>query len=230
VAHPILEKYEVPATLYVATRFISSNFLIWTDELERIIVGNSFTMPKKLQLSAEVLIDFSSSKSKMLSLKSAKKFLKTLPPKERDFLINDLAARLHGKHDLYQNSQLHDFLDWEQVRFLKNSTLWEIGAHTLSHNSLGTLSKFDGEMEILESMQQVCGEVGVTFPPLFAYPEGQNFDIPIYAVDILQGSGLSTAPSAISGTNQLPFDSRDGFYRLRRYLVGFENIEFPWQL
>jgi peptidoglycan/xylan/chitin deacetylase (PgdA/CDA1 family) len=166
--------------------------------------------------------------SKIQSLKSLKKVLKMFIPKKRNAAISKFSKHLDTDYGESRIPLLHDFLNWEQIRFMSKTDIWEIGAHTLSHNSLGTLSEADGKREIMGSMLKVSNEVRLSHPPLFSYPEGQEFDLPSYAVKTLQESGLHSAPSAIPGLNEMPFSSSESFFRLRRYMVGFEDLPFPW--
>jgi hypothetical protein len=54
--------------------------------------------------------------------------------------------------------------------------------------------------------------------------------MPSYAVETLKDSGLHSAPSAIPGFNDMTLFSSESFFRLRRYMVGFEDLPFPWLL
>lgn len=227
VAHPILQKYNLPATLYVATHFISRTSLIWTDELERLILEASPIPPRKL-FEGKIEIDLTNRESRLKTLSSAKRLLKSLHPCKRKATLDLLAASLSSHANEVRHPSLHDFLDWEQLRVMKNSGVWEVGAHTQSHNSLGLLSVSEGRYEIVDSMNKVAEELGGNHPPLFSYPEGQERDMPEYAIDTLKKLGLSSAPSAIYGMNEMPFTSSINYLKLRRYMVGFEGLAFPW--
>lgn len=229
VAHPVIQKYEVPATLYVATNFISKKRLIWTDELERLIL-EAPPIPSLITLNEEINIDLSTFESRQLSLKRVKGKFKLFSPSRRDLAMRTLAESLQFEADGIRHPTLHNFLDWEQLRFMKNSGLWEIGAHTMNHNSLGSLPSRKGKEEIVGSMKKVAQELGGTYPPLFSYPEGKKQDIPPYAINVLKKLGLSTAPSAIDGINEIPFKSPTDYFRLLRCMVGFEGLIFPWQM
>jgi peptidoglycan/xylan/chitin deacetylase (PgdA/CDA1 family) len=229
IAHPVIQKYEVPATLYVATNFISTKSLIWTDELERLIL-EAPPIPRSITLNSEIIIDLSTLESRQLTLKRVKGKFKSFSPSRRDLAMKTLAESLQFEADEVRHPTLHDFLDWEQLRFMKTSGLWEIGAHTMNHNSLGLLPSREVKEEIVGSMKKVNQELGGTYPPLFSYPEGKKQDIPSYAIDVLKRVGLSTAPSAIGGINEIPFNCPTDYFNLLRNMVGFEGLSFPWQI
>lgn len=230
IAHPVLERFGVPATLYVSTNFISNSSLIWTDELERMILESPTDTPNFSCSLTGAIVDFSSTESKVRSLKSLKRVLKRLIPKQRNAALQQFSQHIHSDYAKSRIPLLHDFLDWDQIRWMSKTGIWEIGAHTLSHNSLGTLSEADGKSEIMCSMSKVRHELGLSHPPLFSYPEGQELDMPSYAVKTLKDSGLHSAPSAIPGFNDMTLSSSESFFRLRRYMVGFEDLPFPWLL
>ena len=112
---------------------------------------------------------------------------------------------------------------------MKSSNTWDVGAHTVDHFSVGTLSPSAGITQIKNSIDKISKELKSDELPLFSFPEGQSFDMPVYAVKYLRNLGFKTAPSAISGKNFLSKLSNAKPMRLRRYLVGFEGLDFPWQ-
>lgn len=229
IAHPILQKYEVPATLYVATNFISGSRLIWTDELERLILEAS-TMPLTRLLNDEITVDLSTQERRYQTLKCVKKKLKSFSPIRRISIMRMLTESLRFEHELVRYPGLHNFLNWEHLKIMQNSGLWEIGAHTMSHNSLGSLLDHEVRYEIFGSIQKVTQELRGGYPPLFSYPEGQDRDIPSSAINILKESGLHSAPSAIEGMNLLSSEYATDYFKLHRYMVGFDGIAFPWRI
>lgn len=229
VAHPILQKYGVPATIYVATNFISMPRLIWTDELEILFLeASSRTLTNNL--NGDIAIDLSNRESRYRTLKSVKKTLKAYPPSKREALMAMLKVTLEIEAKEVRKPSLHNFLEWEHLKYMQNSGLWEVGAHTLNHDSLGTISNNDIKSEIIGSILKVSQEIGGRHTPLFSYPEGQEGDIPSLAIDTLKDLGLNSAPSAIYGKNQLPFKCSSEYFKLRRCMVGFEGLIFPWRM
>lgn len=228
-AHPIIQKYEVPATIYVATNYISGSHLIWTDELERLMLEAS-PMPLTKLLNDEITVDLSTKERRYNTLKCVKKNLKSSPPSRRASVMKMLTKLLRFEDEPVRHPSLHNFLNWEHLKVMQNSGLWEVGAHTMSHNSLGLLLDHEVKQEIVGSILKVTQELRGKYPPLFSYPEGQDQDIPSYAINILKESGLHSAPSAIEGMNSFSSDYATDFFRLRRDMVGFEGIAFPWQM
>jgi peptidoglycan/xylan/chitin deacetylase (PgdA/CDA1 family) len=227
-AHGILENLSVPATIYLSTGYIGMNRLIWSDEVELAVLSLPFEK-FKIKLDQEILFDSSTVEKRIVALNQIKKVLKKSPPKVIASVISELTV--HNKNYRARvTPDLHSFLDWDEVRFMKSSKIWEIGAHTVDHYSLGTVSSRVGIAQIKDSIFKLSQEVETSDLPLFSYPEGQNFDIPSYAVDCLNSLGIKSSPSAIAGKNMISrFRTKRAMF-LKRYLVGFENLDFPWKL
>ena len=229
IAHKVLTNYGVSATIYLATGFISRTKLIWTDSLERIILEAPIDTPS-FSIGPKICLQFFSRKLKECSLQKVKKELKSCSPYKRMILLKKIEQIIGQEIKGIRHNEIHNFLTWDQVRYMKNSGIWEIGAHTVHHHSLGSLGFLRGQQEIRKSLVRVAKETKSSEVPLFSYPEGQSKDIPKYAIDYLRKMGLKSAPSAEPGQNLLPFEEADNYLRLRRILVGFENTPFPWNL
>ena len=64
------------------------------------------------------------------------------------------------------------YLDWAQIREMTKTGLIEIGAHTINHANLASLSPADQTKEILDSKTIIENELGVKITT-FAYPYGR---------------------------------------------------------
>lgn len=64
------------------------------------------------------------------------------------------------------------YMNQEELRVLSRHTLWKIGAHSVSHNSLYSWVQEDLEHEITESKIWLSELTGYT-PDAFAYPQGK---------------------------------------------------------
>lgn len=227
-ADPILMEFGAKATIYLATNYIGTGRLMWSDEIELTVL----TMPIdqfKVKLDKEIYFDISTIEKRYTALKVIKNYLKESSPRKIVAVLQDLTI-LAPDSVRAINYDLHSFLSWDDVRSMNSSTIWEIGAHTLDHYSLGVLSPTLGIEQIKQSMNKVRQELNIDGVPLFSYPEGREFDMPLYAVKYLKNIGLRTAPSALAGRNILSKFSTKRAMRLKRYLVGFESLSFPWQL
>ena len=73
--------------------------------------------------------------------------------------------------DLVKSKQNSLTLSWDDVRFLQESGVFEIGSHTITHRDLDKLSDDQLQRELRESRRIIFEKVGVT-PDILAYPNG----------------------------------------------------------
>jgi len=181
VAQPILAKYQIPATVYVATGFSSGNNM-WNDRLIHLF---SASERLSLQLDDEqvALGDWHDRRSKAaIWLKK----LKYLP----------VAERLAKIDQFYQQNKATEqaalMMSPEQIKQLSDCGI-TIGAHTVNHPILKVLSSAQQQEEISTSKQQL--ESWLNKPVRhFAYPNGaEGVDFDDTAVELAQQSGFTSA-------------------------------------
>ena len=228
IAHPILEKYGLKATIYLATGYINSPKIMWSDRLELALVQSKIT-EFEIMLDKIHSFDISKLTYKLDTLKTIKNYIKKANSDINIKILDEIDQKLEIDKSIIIPT-IHKFLEWDEIRFMNSSGVWDIGAHTENHYSLGTLQKRVGVKEIINSLLKVKTELSSDVLPLFSYPEGHNFDIPNYAVKFLRSIGLKTAPSANPGRNHINRFSNYKAMKLKRFLVGFEKLDFPWDL
>lgn len=88
-------------------------------------------------------------------------------------------------------------MDWWQIEEIYQSGLVEIGAHSISHPSLGAMSKESARREIEISKSEI--EKHLEIPVYsFAYPNG-SFNQE--TTDLVKNAGYTSAVTTIEGTN-----------------------------
>ena len=90
------------------------------------------------------------------------------------------------------------YLDWAQIREMTKSGLIEIGAHTINHANLASLSPADQTKEILDSKTIIENELGVKITT-FAYPYGRYNQA---TIDIALKADFKSAVTTVSGMSQ----------------------------
>ncbi|GAA0369664.1 polysaccharide deacetylase family protein [Bowmanella denitrificans] len=159
VAEPILRKYSVPATVFVATGF-SGGENMWND---RIIHMFSDQDRDVLELEGEQVVLGAWPQRRQLASHWLKK-VKYLPFQQR---LNWISEHYQRNRIV---SQAPLMMTPEQVRSLR-SNLVTIGAHTVNHPILKTLSPEQQQNEIYHSKQTL--EDWLQHPvEHFAYPNG----------------------------------------------------------
>ena len=111
-------------------------------------------------------------------------------------------------------------MTWDQIREMSLNKI-SIGAHTISHRSLPTLTPAQVRSELLESKtrleQQLCQPIR-----FFAYPFGAFRDINSAIIQAVQESGYTCAVTSLSGTNR----NSTNPYTLRRTEI--EVVDGIW--
>lgn len=211
-AKPILEKYNVPATFYLTTRFTAEKKSFWWDELEQLILATP-VLPEKIDLRiGDDSFAADLGPAHILSHDAEKEI------REWHYGHPLYNARLQLFYDLWAAirplsireqhrvmQELHTWvntsinlpalMDESQVRELSNSSLFEIGAHTVNHPALGHLSPEDQRYEIQES--RLILESIVNKPIAgFAYPYGNLNE---HTPGIMQKLGFDYAASTREG-------------------------------
>jgi peptidoglycan/xylan/chitin deacetylase (PgdA/CDA1 family) len=131
--------------------------------------------------------------------------MKDLPAAERE-------RRLAGM-SVPASAKTFPMMTWSHVNALRKSG-FEIGAHTVSHVSLGREEDAVLEAEIAGSIRHVAEMTGER-PVLFAYPYGRPVDLSERALACLREQGCIGAVTTSQGMNR----PGDHVLRLKRFNV-----------
>jgi peptidoglycan/xylan/chitin deacetylase (PgdA/CDA1 family) len=99
--------------------------------------------------------------------------------------------------DLVESKQNPLTLNWDDVRFLKESGVFEIGSHTVTHSDLNKLSDDQLQRELKDSQRIIFEKIGVTTEVL-AYPNGV-FDERV--IKTMKNLGYKAGFTVIKGGN-----------------------------
>ena len=201
-AKPLLEKYEVPATFFIATDSIDSLSEFWWDDLERAILQPS-KLPNFLQLRVQgrsyEWLNTNSDERQHVYM-DIHRILQALSVSDRDQLMTDLFAWAEVEP---MGRREYQPLTTAELIQLAQSELVDIGAHTVTHPSLPLISQTDQYAEIAGSRKKLEGILRNRVNS-FSYPYG-NFTPE--TVDIVKTAGFEVALTAESnlvevGSNQ----------------------------
>jgi peptidoglycan/xylan/chitin deacetylase (PgdA/CDA1 family) len=204
LAFPILQKYQVPATVFLVTGLIGTSGIPWPEQLYC-----------SLSNTVQTEIDFDSSKialsneeDKSRAYRRISTVLKSLPVelKEETFekLLQDLNPTISSSSDAIS------MLKWEDVEFLQASGLISFGSHTHTHPILSRCPISRQREELLKSRDMLLEHLDNA--DLFAYPNGTKSDFTGDTKRLLAELGYKCALSAIRGVNSSTSDP----YELRR--------------
>jgi len=190
-ALPILNELNVPATIYVITKFFENDFSIWWCELQDYIWQNSenikFTYnEKKYDFSIKNNIEKSKCFEKL------KKIIKGLNKIEQEIFLKTITKTKTRKQ--FKN----EFLSKEDLKILSSNSLITIGAHTHNHLSLKNLSREECTNEI-ETSKKVLENLTSLKVNHFSYPYGTKDDVGNREFEIVKGLGFKSAVTTSVG-------------------------------
>ena len=194
-AMPLLEWYQLPATFYFTTNRLAHARPYWWDELESIILHSnslpdflfininnqpfSFQLKRHKRLDGKTVQEIATwrfggafnSERIDLYLKLWKR-IQPLHHAEQDKIIRELKSWAAYRHSAWPNALMNEY----QLKKLSNSSLFDVGAHTVHHSMLGACSSDEQFYEIAESKKDLERLLQKDISG-FAYPYGNYTDV-----------------------------------------------------
>jgi peptidoglycan/xylan/chitin deacetylase (PgdA/CDA1 family) len=225
-ALPVLKKYQVPAIIYVATKYACGDHDMWWYEVWAMCHENlkiSFKWEERffnlsLKTMEEKMGAFTEIRSLLLgnSLGGQKRIM--------ELLRKDLGCTPRTYPDAV--------LTWDEIKQLDQEPLITIGAHTANHPCLATLSRDEAKREMLIGKQLLEEKLDheVTH---FAYPFGGYNDAGLREYELAKECGFRTAvttltkPMKSNKINEFPrygILNQDTTERLSTRLSGWDNL------
>jgi peptidoglycan/xylan/chitin deacetylase (PgdA/CDA1 family) len=212
-ALPILEETGVPATFFVSTGTIGTGEEFWWHELERIIL-------EKHALPGSFTLDDG-------------RFARSWPtgtPEERQEFYHGMVQLMNNADAEHRNNGLVQLRSWAQsgeptadthramtvdeVRLLAGSSSVTIGAHTVTHSRLSSLSKEAQQTEIAASKEQLETWLDRKIS-VFSYPFGRRSDYTEQSIELCREAGFTKAAANFPGQAHRWTDP----YQIPRHLV-----------
>jgi peptidoglycan/xylan/chitin deacetylase (PgdA/CDA1 family) len=211
LARPVLISHAIPATIFVATGAVDGRIPIWTHELREAVLGGSRRVVDLRPFGWELWL-FETVQDRQRCLESLRKRLKALPEDQRKRTATAVFHELGWDKEAQSNARVLSTLmmTWEMIRGLRKDGM-TIGAHTVSHPILTSISEEDAEREIMESKRCIEAQVGEPVRH-FAYPNGTRRDWSSAVQNLVRRAGFQSACTTVYGTNTLGTD----LYALQR--------------
>jgi peptidoglycan/xylan/chitin deacetylase (PgdA/CDA1 family) len=208
-AFPILKKYGLTATIFVATGAIDNAEVLWHD---RIFDAFRYARRTRVRTGREDVKELALERHSELerSLTAALRRAKELYGEERARFIADIEQALEPARP-----STPCMLTWNQIREMHAAGI-RMGSHTVTHPILSRLPQNQLLRELYDSRQQIfeCLRVPIR---MFAYPNGGASDYNENVKRVLKECGYLLAVTARRGFNSAFGDP----YELKRGL--------PWQ-
>jgi peptidoglycan/xylan/chitin deacetylase (PgdA/CDA1 family) len=221
VAFPILQHFEIPATIFVNTAFVDTRDCVWFCKVNRAIAD---TRQQALSWRGESY-DLSSTEARSAAAAGIQARLKAYPHSELLRALADLCRDLGDDAGRpVTDASPYAVLDSESMRRMSASGLVDFGGHTHTHAILSQLTREQAQREIVTSVERVR-EFNARPVEVFAYPNGRRQDYNDESIEILQVAGIRAAVTAIHGSNL----SSTPLMELRRFGVGADTTAGEFQ-
>jgi peptidoglycan/xylan/chitin deacetylase (PgdA/CDA1 family) len=192
-AAPILTRLGLPATVFLATGYISSPGMPWYDLLalaiktsrrDHVAVGPGQALP------------LGSPASRLEALGRVLRHMKGMPDRARRETVERLVADLEPAGSEVRKRLM---LTWDEVHALRGLG-FSIGAHTVTHPILAQMDPAQARDEIHGSKRAIEEHLGGTVRA-FAYPNGGAGDYDRPTRDLVERAGFTCAVTTRRGRN-----------------------------
>ncbi|MDF0752171.1 polysaccharide deacetylase family protein [Marinobacter sp. 71-i] len=217
-AFPILQRHGVPATLFATTGFIERRLWLWPDKVTWMLeqlphIGQEFTLGS-ITIKAG---DINDARRRDIWEKWIDHCL-SLPDKDKHEFILSLASKLSLEFPS-EIPKAFEPLSWDELKEMQDAGI-EVGGHTVTHPSLGRVTKNEARDEIFgcrDVLNQNLGQQERTF----CYPNGQPSDFQDFLPDMVREAGFLGAVTAFP--DALGINNR---YLMRRHVSGDDMFQF----
>jgi peptidoglycan/xylan/chitin deacetylase (PgdA/CDA1 family) len=218
-AKPLLERYEIPATIFLTTGCIGQEREFWWDELDRLLLQPR-TLPRALHLDIDGSAhDWDLGEAADYGEDVAQHHRNWRPgdkhdPSVRQSLYRALYHLLRPLPADAQRKVLEDLLTWslarpggrtsyrpltiQEILTLAQGDLVDIGSHTITHPVLSARPPATQREEIQQSKAYLEEILGCPVT-CFAYPHGGQSDYTAETVALVREAEFACACSASAG-------------------------------
>jgi peptidoglycan/xylan/chitin deacetylase (PgdA/CDA1 family) len=234
-AKPLLERHQIPATVFVTAGAVDKPIEFWWHDLERILLQPG-TLPNQLSLTINgVAYERHLGDSATYSEAEYQRYhawdvLKPKSPTPRHTLYRELCSLIRPLSTSTRQQLIREIVVWAgvteagrpenlaltcaELQRLAIGNLVEVGTHTMTHPVLSAISKAEQQSEIQQSKETL--EHLLKQPVTsFAYPYGTKADYTSETVEIARSLGLSCTCSNFEGVVWKGVDR----FQLPRFLV-----------
>lgn len=167
-AQPVFQKHNCPFAIYVAPAITDGTCELWWRALEAIIIGN-----------ARLELELAGKNYSLVTATDAEKWnawnalyrpLRNMDQLQQRQWIRSAAQ----KYSIDLDRMCRDAaMDWNELRAIAKDPLCTIGAHTIHHYAVASLSDDQCRAELVASADRIEAELGKR-PVHFAYPYGDR--------------------------------------------------------
>jgi peptidoglycan/xylan/chitin deacetylase (PgdA/CDA1 family) len=215
-AFPILQRYNLPATIFLATGSIDTGEPLWFEQLAHALKE---TKRESVELDGAGALPLGTTAARLDANGRITHILRKAPDAERRENLADILRRLAVRAPEAR------MLNWDQVRRLTAHKI-DFGGHTVTHPFLSKATAETVSWEVSACKQRIEQETGMA-APFFAYPNGRSEDFSATAKAALRAAGYRAGVTTTWGMNYRSTDPME----LRRGQPWEEDpAVFAWKL
>ncbi|MBZ5606611.1 MAG: polysaccharide deacetylase family protein, partial [Acidobacteriia bacterium] len=198
-AYPALQRYSIPATVFLTTDLPDRKTWLWVDQVVSMIRQTPVReLAMKIGGEEQWMLDTAEQRARAAA--SIKQWMKKIPNADRLEWMEKLPRALEMELPA-EAPEAHAPLAWDDVRELARGGI-EFGGHTRTHPILSRLAtRAELVEEIRGSKLRIEAETGVEARH-FCYPNGTRADFTEEVIQVVGESGFESAVTGLVGVNR----------------------------
>ena len=195
-AYPLLERYELQATLFVTTGFLDRSTWLWFDAIHYLCHAATASRPQILLPSRTLQLDLDGVESRNRAWEALADECQPLTPAARSAVLRDLQNVLQVALPAEPTGD-YAAITWDGAR-RTDPRLVEFGSHTVTHPALSRCTPEEIEWEVRESKRVIEARLQRKVEG-FCYPHGQPGDYDERSIQLVRSAGYACATVAHAG-------------------------------
>jgi peptidoglycan/xylan/chitin deacetylase (PgdA/CDA1 family) len=192
-AYPLLQRFEVPATVFVTTRFLDRDFWLWFDASHYLLHAARASRIDLTLAGVRVTLDLSSAAARQAAWSTFGDHCLRLSPAGQGAALTSLQQAVDVPLPSRPTS-CYRAMSWDQARSL-DPQLVDVGSHTCTHPVLSRCSDDEIDWEVRGAREIIAQKLGRA-PDAFCYPNGQPEDYDARCLRAVEHSGYRCATVA----------------------------------
>jgi peptidoglycan/xylan/chitin deacetylase (PgdA/CDA1 family) len=201
IAFPLLQKYGLPATIFLATDFIGTGKILWHDQV-LLAIRRTKRQQIKWPAAGSTILPINTPTQRQQTAFTLLEMMKSLPPRQRDARIAELLECCEVEPNRATDRLM---LSWDEVKRMDGRGI-SFGAHTLSHPILSLLDDEEIKKEVHESKRLIEARLGHGIGA-FAYPNGKARDFDRRVKQAVAAAGFRCAVTTLPKINFMHTDA-----------------------
>jgi peptidoglycan/xylan/chitin deacetylase (PgdA/CDA1 family)/CelD/BcsL family acetyltransferase involved in cellulose biosynthesis len=195
-AFPVLERYGLPATIFLTTGSVDSRQPLWFEQLAGAVKKTSLD---HIDLEIEIPRRFwmRTTAERLEACGAIFSVLRGLPDNQRRDWLEAILRQL-GAPEADRDRQ-GKMLTWDQIRLMKGRGI-DFGGHTVTHPFIARLTPEQVAWEVGECKRRIENELQLPVA-YFAYPNGREEDFGKWNKSAIRSAGYRAAVTTIWGLN-----------------------------